>query len=250
MKNKPIVFTIISILCLIEPAIKILYFKAITHFDFMVILSNLQTRNTFMEVVDFWLIFPIAGFLILKLRKWTYFAFMSVLAYIIYNISTYEKYTWPYNSDTPFLYNYVIAGLSLSVFVYFLFPNMRHLFFDRRARMWETKTRYSVGISCKLMGDSLTFPSRILNISKTGAFFEESPYLKVGDLLLLEFNFIGHEIKVPVRIIHQHKSSTKAGFGAEFVFESMGQSLKMSKVINVIKKSHNEFKENKMKLVA
>lgn len=134
MKNKPLIYTILSILCLIEPAIKILYFKAITQFDFAVILANLQARNTFMEVVDFWLIFPIAGLLVTRLRKWTYFAFIAVLAYINYNIFTYEKYTWPYNSDSPFFYNYVVSFLSVAVLVYFMTPKVRTQFFNKRIR--------------------------------------------------------------------------------------------------------------------
>lgn len=242
MKNKPLLFTVLSFLCLIEPAIKILYFKAITKFDFMVILSNLQTRNTFVEVVDFWLIFPIAGILILKLRKWTYFAFMSVLGYIVYNISTYEKYTWPYNSDTPFMYNYVVVMMAMAIFVFFLFPKVREPFFDRRVRMWETKTRYNVSIPCRLQGSNLTFPSEILNISKTGAFLLGSSYLKVGDDLLLEFSLMGQTIDVPVKVIHHRSGRGTSGFGVEFKFKSFSQSIKVAKALNVLSKSKAEVK--------
>jgi len=191
MKNKPLIFTILSILCFIEPIIKILYFKAMTDFDFVVIFANLKARNSFIEVIDFWLIFPIAGLLILKLRKWSYFSFMGILAYIIYNILTYEKYTWPYNSDSPFMYHYLVALTSTAVFLYFLSPKAREPFFDRRIRWWEPKTRYNVQITCKLHGDHVVFPSEILNISQTGAFVMESSYLKVGDKLLMQFNFLG-----------------------------------------------------------
>lgn len=242
MKNKPFIFSILSFLCLIEPVIKILYFKAITHFDFLVILANLKARNTFLEVFDFWLVFPMAGLLIVRLRKWTYFGFMSILAYIVYNIFTYEKYTWPYNSDTPFMYNYVVALMAFSVFAYFLSPSAREPFFDRRARLWETKTRYKIEISCKLKSSSLTFPSKILNISKTGAFVQDSPYIKVGDTLEMEFNFLGHTVEVPVLIVNKHSSHNKQGYGVEFKFKSFGQSIRMGKVINVIKKSHADMK--------
>lgn len=242
MKNKPFIFSILSFLCLIEPVIKILYFKAITHFDFLVIFANLKARNTFLEVFDFWLVFPIAGLLIVRLRKWTYFGFMSILAYIVYNIFTYEKYTWPYNSDTPFMYNYVVALMAFAVFAYFLSPSAREPFFDRRARLWETKTRYKIEISCKLKSSSLTFPSRILNISKTGAFVQDSPYIKIGDTLEMEFNLLGHIVEVPVLIVNKHTSHNNQGYGVEFKFKSFGQSIRMGKVINIIKKSHADLK--------
>lgn len=245
MKNKPLIYTILSILCLIEPAIKILYFKAITQFDFAVILANLQARNTFMEVVDFWLIFPIAGLLVTRLRKWTYFAFIAVLAYINYNIFTYEKYTWPYNSDSPFFYNYVVSFLSVAVLVYFMTPKVRTQFFNKRIRWWETKTRYFVRIPCKLQGPSLTFPSEIMNISQSGAFIQDSKYLKVGDALQMEFNFLGQTISVPVKVMNQHMVGNVNGFGVQFAFSSFRQSIMITKVIKVLKKSQTEFREEK-----
>lgn len=252
MKNKPFIFSLLSFLCLIEPAIKVLYFKAITHFDFIVILANLQARNSFLEVFDFWLAFPIAGLFILKLRKWTYFGFMSVLAYVIYKIATYEEYTWPYNSDSPFMYNYVVALMSLAVFVYFLFPKAREPFFDRRIRWWEPKTRYNVQFACKLHSNTLTFNSQILNISETGAFLQESSYLKVGDRLQLEFHFLGQVIEVPVEVVH-HRSNTPGanGFGIRFIFRSLPQKFRMAKVIRVVRNSHAVFNNPKdLKIVA
>lgn len=250
MKNRPLIYTILSLLCFIEPLIKILYFKAKTHFDFMVILANIQARNSFIDVVDFWLVFPAAGLLIIKLRKWTYFAFMTVLAYIIYNISTYEKYTWPYNSDSPFMYHYVVALLSSAVFVSFLFPQMRKPFFDRRVRWWEPQTRFPVEIPCKLQSNFLTYPSIILNISKTGAFLQDTAHLKAGDKLTMNFNFLGESIEVPVEVIHEHRMGNKNGFGIKFKFKSFGQSLKIAKVISIIKRSRASFKEPKNSTLA
>lgn len=243
MKNKPIIFTILSILCFIEPLIKVLYFKATTQFDFVVIFANLQARDSFREVVDFWLIFPIAGFLIMRLRKWTYFSFMGVLCYINYNIFTYEKYTWPYNSETPFFYNYFVAVLSVAVFVYFLSPKVREPFFDRRVRWWEPKTRYNVHISCKLQGSNLTFPSQIVNISQSGAFVHDSKYMKVGDFLHIEFNFLGQTINLPVEVVNKHSVGTLSGFGLKFHFRTMRQALMMTKLMKVLKRSHKEFHE-------
>jgi hypothetical protein len=237
MKRKPLVFTVLSILCLIEPVIKVLYFRATTQFEFAVIFANLQSRNSFLDVVDFWLVFPVAGLLILRLRKWTYFAFLGVLSYILYNITTYEKYTWPYNAETPFAYNYVIAGLSLAVFAFFLLPQTRQIFFDRRVRWWEPHTRYNVNIPCKLHGVHLTFPTQVLNVSRSGAFLEESPYLKVGEKLTLEFNFLGQQVEVDMVVVHRSIIRGQAGFGVRFLFSNVGQSLRMARVVAAIRKS-------------
>jgi hypothetical protein len=237
MKNKPLIFTMISILCIIEPIIKILYFKAITHFDFMVIMTNLNTRDSFKDVFDFWLVYPIAGILMFKLRKWSYFAFMSLLGYIVYSIMTYEKYTWPYNSDSPFMYHYLVVIMSVMVFMAFLLPGVREPFFDRRLRWWEPKVRYKVGINCCLKNDTLIFPSEIINISVSGAFLKESSYFKIGDKLDLEFNFLGKEISLPVMVIHKHSVSGRNGYGVQFTFKSFKQNVLVARIINVLKQS-------------
>lgn len=237
MKNKPLIFTIITILCLIEPLIKVLYFKAITHFDFLVIMTNLGARDSFKDVFDFWLVYPLAGLFLIKIRKWTYFAFMSLLIYIVYSIFTYEKYTWPYNSDSPFTYHYVVVAMACIVFFSFLLPTIREPFFDRKLRWWEPQTRYQVGINCSLKNENLVFSSEILNISLTGALLKESTYFKVGDRLDLEFSFLGEDISLPVQVVHKLMANGKQGYGVKFTFKSFKQSVVISKVINVIKQS-------------
>lgn len=238
MKNKPLIFTVISLLCLIEPAIKILYFKAITHFDFVVIMTNLMARDSFRDVFDFWLVYPLAGILLIKLRKWTYFSFMTLLVYIVYNIMTYEKYTWPFNSDSPFMYHYAVVSMAVMVFMAFLLPGVREPFFDRRIRWWEPKTRYQVGINCTLKNDVVIFPSEIINISMTGAFLKDSTYFKVGDRLDLEFTFIGKVISLPVMVVHKHSVNGRHGFGVQFSFKSIRQNLLVARIINIIKQSN------------
>lgn len=233
MKNKPIIFSILSVLCFIEPLIKVLYFKAATDFDFMVIIANVMSRNTFREVLDFWLVFPVAGLLIMKLRKFTYFSFMGVLLYIIHNIVTYEKYTWPYNSEEPFIYNKIVAVVAMMVFVYFLSPKARQPFFDRRVRWWEPKTRYTVNMNCKVDNGHLCFPSSIMNLSQTGAFISWSPYLKVGDKVQIEFNFLSNVITLNMEIMNEHDVLGHKGFGTKFIL-NYGQSIMMSRVIGKI----------------
>lgn len=237
MKNKPLIFTFISILCLIEPVIKILYFKASTNFDFMVIMTNVVARDSFRDVFDFWLVYPLAGLLLIRLRKWTYFAFMSLLAYIVFSIFTYEKYTWPYNSDSPFTYHYVVVAMATTVFLAFLLPAIREPFFDRRLRWWEPQVRYPVGINCSLKNDSMIFSSEIINISASGAFLKDSSYFNVGDKLDLEFSFMGTEVTLPVVVIHKHSTHGRHGYGVRFNFKSFKQNVAVSKMINSIKQS-------------
>lgn len=242
MRKKPLVFTLVSLLCIVEPLIKILYFKVTTQFDFDVIIQNLLARESFLEVIDFWLIYPLAGLLILKLRKINYYAFMSVLVYIFYSIATYEKYTWPYNSDKPFVYNYVITALSFAVFLYFLLPSTRRPFFDSRVRWWEPMVRYNVYLPCTVSKSDLTFQANVLNISKSGLFIEDHDKVQIGDLLNIYLEAFGIKLNATIEVMNKHTLNNKIGFGARFRLDSIGQNLTVRSLISRIKRSQSEVK--------
>jgi Tfp pilus assembly protein PilZ len=141
------------------------------------------------------------------------------------------------------MYNYLVALASVAVFAYFLLPKVREPFFDRRVRWWEPKSRYNVHITCKLQGTHLTFPSQILNLSQSGAFVQDSKYMKVGDQLVMDFNFLGQTISMPVEVVNKHTIQNQTGYGLKFNYRTLKQSVVMSKVIKVLKKSQSEFKE-------
>jgi len=243
MNKKPLLITVLSILCLVEPVIKICYFKAKTHFDFDVILMNLSSRSTPKEIFDFWLVFPFIGLLLTKVRGWTYIAFMSVLMYIVYSLSTYESFTWPYNSSHPFAYNYVVVILSIMAFTYFLTPHARRPFFDRRARLWEVQTRLDFNVPCKILASNgESFNSKVMNISKSGAYIRDAWALNAGELVDLEFDFMGGMVAVRGKIVHLNPSCGENGFGLAFKLKR-SEKKRIAKIVNIIKLSKAAIKE-------
>jgi hypothetical protein len=235
MRNKPLIFQILSALFLVEPLIKILYFKAATHFDFGTIFENIISRSSFREIFDFWIVFPIAGIMLWKLRKWTYFAFLGVMAYLIFSIATYEKYTWPYNSDRPLFYHYFIIAITLFTIAYFLVPDVRAPFFNKKLRWWESKPRYRITIPAKITGNKITFQSEIMNISQTGAFLKDNNLLTPGDVVSLTFESEGLLMEIPVKVISRHVISSTPGFGVQFYPTSVTQKFQLFRLIGRIR---------------
>ncbi len=235
MRNKPLIFQLLSILFLLEPAIKILYFKASTHFDFITVFENILSRTSFREVFDFWIVFPIAGLMLWKLRKWTYFAFLGVMSYLVFSILTYEKYTWPYNTDKPLLYHYFIIIITLLTIAYFLIPRVREPFFNQKIRWWESKPRYRIAIPTKVTGNKITFQTEILNISQTGAFLKDNNLLAPGDVISLSFESEGLMMEVPVKVISRHVISSTPGYGVQFFPTSITQKFQLVRLISRIR---------------
>ncbi|HXH29197.1 MAG TPA: PilZ domain-containing protein [Bacteriovoracaceae bacterium] len=235
MKHKPLIFSVLLILFLVEPLIKVLYFKASTDFDFSTIFTNLFSRNSPREIFDFWLVFPLAGIALIRIRKWSYYVFLSLMAYIVFSFLTYEKYTWPYNSDSPLAYHYAVVALSLVIFSIFLIPQIREPFFNRRLRWWESKARYKTSLGTKIVGPKTTFDTQIINISQTGAFIQDSPYLTIGEPLQMQFDKEGEAYDLPVIVMSKHKIGEVQGCGVQFKPRSMAQKFQILKLIQKLK---------------
>jgi hypothetical protein len=235
MKHKPLIYKFLSLLFLIEPLIKILYFKAATKFEFQVIFENLGTRTSPRDLFDFWLIFPIGGLALIKIRKWSYFVFLFVLAYLVFSFFTYESYTWPYYSDSPLMYHYAVVFLSLVIFIIFLIPDVREPFFNKNIRWWDTKTRYTADIKCKLLGKGEAIDGQILNISQSGAFLEQSAPIAIGDKLTMDFEFEGIHMVLPFKVVSKHSVGKYQGFGVEFQLGSFLDKVKLVRFLNRLK---------------
>lgn len=235
MRNKPLIFQLLSVLFFFEPAIKILYFKATTHFDFVTIFENVLARNSFRDVFDFWIVFPLAGAILWKLRKWTYFAFLAAMSYLVFSLLTYERYTWPYNTDQPLFYHYFIIIITLLTIGYFLAPTVRAPFFNRNLRWWENKPRYRITIPAKVTGNKITFQTEIINISQTGAFLKDNNLLAPGDVISLSFESEGLLMEVPVKVISRHVIANIPGYGVQFFPTSIFQKFQMLRFIGRIK---------------
>ena len=237
MRKKPFFLTLLSVLCLIEPLIKIIYFKITTNFSFIIIMANLSERDSFREVFEFWLLFPIAGLMIIKLRNWSYMGFIGLMSYIIYTIINYEEYTWPYNSDTPFMYSYVVAMICFAIIVYFLLPSTRRPFFDARVRWWEPMVRYNVDMPCQLVTSKGSWKSTIYNMSKSGVFVQDSDKVEVGDKIIMELIAYGETYSLILEVVNKHTINGQVGFGARLHFHSIAQIFRFRGMVNKIKAS-------------
>lgn len=236
MKNKPILFTILAIICLIEPTFKIFYLKLSSDFSFSVVLANILHRVTLFDLFKFWFMFPIAGLCLIWLRKWTYFLFLAIQIYAIYDFITYEPYTFPYNSQEPFFFNYILVSFNAIIVIYFLLPQTRKPFFDSAMRWWETKKRYQATIPCKILMPQGEIDCTILNISQTGAFIDCAESLAMGESITLEFDHQGLSFSLVAEIVSEHQYDGHTGLGARFCFDQYTEFFNVLRLMWAMKK--------------
>lgn len=240
MKKRPLLFIILGILHLLEPLIKILYLKIITGFPFAKVMNNVLAIDGFRNLFEFWLLFPIGGLALLFVKNWSYLVFVAVQIYSIMTHLTYEEFTWPYVSETPFLSSMILMVVNVIMIVYFAFPSVRRPFLDKRVRWWETKKRYAVKIPCQVTGNSIPGfeNAEILNISKTGLFLKGLEGFNLNETINIKFSFYNLHFTINGVIRSRHKYDSTEGCGVEFVYEDWKEKFSMARLIRILKLAH------------
>ncbi len=240
MKHRPLPFVILAILHLIEPLLKIAYFKATTNFPVIDIVENISHLNSSRAVFEFWLLFPIGGLALLGVKKWSYPVFVSVQMYSIYSHLNYEPFTWPYASSTPQWPSLFILGCNIAMIIYFLLPEIRKPFFNKEDRWWEHRERYTIRIPCSysLSSSNALKDAEILNISHSGAFITlpESEAI-CGEKMIVNITFINDNICLNAKIISAHEFDDEIGFGIAFEYDNIWEKLYMTKIIKLISRA-------------
>ena len=239
MKKRPLLFIILGTIQLIEPLIKILWLKVESGMAWSLVFDNISNMEGIKNLFEFWFLFPLAGIAILQVKSWSYLLFMALQAYSLLSHLLYEKYTWPYVSERPFIYTFFLLSLNFALIIYFALPRARRPFFDRRMRWWEAKPRYGAEIPCELdiIAPNGKVKSKIINISHTGAFIETRPGLKVGQDLKLTFHHYDENFTLNARIANFHLVNGIEGFGVEFFFTSKEEDRRMSRYISKLSRT-------------
>ena len=245
MKNRPLLFSIIAILHILEPLIKILFFKATTGFSFVSIFDNIANMEGIKNIIEFWFLFPIAGFALIGVKKWSYPLFVSIQAYSIIMHLTYEKFTWPYSSDTPHWSSLGILFFNVAIMIYFALPDVRKPFFDKTMRWWQTKTRYGQRLPCTVYFNNPNDLEDcvIHNISQSGAFLDykqihPSNFVK-DSAIHLNITFEDYQISIKAKIAAQHSFDDVNGIGVQFIFDNIFEDLYMRRLVRAISKNKN-----------
>jgi CheY-like chemotaxis protein len=233
---KPLPIRVVSTIQLLDPLIKILILKISTGFSFLTVIDNISKINGIKSIFDFWLLFPLAGLALLSVRKWSYFAFLALQGYAVFSFLTYEKYSAPYFSEVPLISTQLIMLFNILIIIYFLFPQVRRPFFDRRIRGWENELRYPVEIPCELQSKTNkdVETCEILNISKSGAFIITPSKLEDGESLELNFSFYSFDFKLVGTVMTESVYNRAQGYGIQFNFIQYGDKQNMRKLIKAL----------------
>lgn len=183
-QKRTVPFYILGSLLLLEPLIKILYFKVDTGFEFSTIFEIIFTINNPIKMFEFWLLFPVAGIALFRSSAYSLFVFAGVYLYSTFAYFSYEKFTWPYVQENPHISANLLLVFNTLLLIYFLIPENRKPFTDKTRYYFSKPIRMSLNFKTLLKIDKKEVDATVLNISSTGVLISLNEPLKQGHLSL------------------------------------------------------------------
>ena len=232
--SKPKFLIGLATLLFLEPLIKIIYLKFQTGFDWNTLMRTIFSIEGFGNNFEFWVLFPLAGYALLSIKAWSFFFFIGLQIYSLFTYFTYEKFTWPYVSETPHVSSSLLLGINLLLVGYFMVPAYRRPYWNISKKLWRNTSRFATQLKTKFRANGQDIATTITNISASGAYFTTDKQLPVGQVLELEMALFDRPEKIEAVIRRkQHlNEDTYYGYGVEFRYHSKEQQENMTFYVN------------------
>lgn len=237
MKTRPFVLKLLGLLCLVEPLLKTLLLAHNTHSNFLQLSSQLIRLDPFLSFFEYWLLFPLAGVFLLLVKKWSYYAFFSVMGYALY--LNYQVFIIDnVVSDRPLFSSIWILYFNLVILTYLLASKkLRTIFFDKSLRWWEPATRYNVSmpVFIEVKGIEEKFESQIHNISSSGIFLVPDKRLHLGEKIKMHFHILGLSLVLEGEVRNSHTFNGVTGHGVEFIYTRIQERFAIFRLLRALK---------------
>jgi hypothetical protein len=204
MKNRPWPLLILALIQIFTPAFNIFFNAWMLDVSPTKVLSWALDRR-FQTVFEFFALAPIAGFAILRMRRWSYGVFLGAMGWSLWA----KIRTWDYASQMLPPWGLALIYLGEVLLVgYFLLPAVRTTYFDPRVRWWESKPRYELKLPSTIdRKEGERVEGRVLNVSQGGAFVQAPVKMVHGEEVEFEFWVMTQPFRIRSHIVHERELS-------------------------------------------
>ena len=171
------------------------------------------------NAAEFWIYPLFAAFAISRVRRWSYWLFLSATALVL----SRHVYHWTTGSGPvstgAMIY---VTIVQLALVTYFLLPAVRSTFFDPRVRWWETKPRFELKLPMRMRKnpESPWLLATVLNVSQGGCFLESTEKVETGETFDIAIDVFSQIFEVRGKVVH-HRDLTpeRRCYGIQFVHQ-------------------------------
>lgn len=228
MNHRPWPIVVIAVFHILAPVINFYFSARILGLGTTDYLS-LQLKHSLFSLWT-WVLLPIiAGISLLTFRLWSYYCFIAFMG-LVFLYTLRQRLLYPHRvSLTLFMF---LEFINITVILYFLSPQVRRIYINKRIRWWQQKPRYLIKQKAVLKTADGNVSTMVENISEGGAYVVTDKPLSENSVVQLEFEAFGNTLKLEALVIHAYKS----GYGLLFRPAMFQKTLK--KTLNEWKKQN------------
>lgn len=212
MRHRPWPLVILAITQALAPITNVILSASLQKLSLAKYLQLFFQTKSWYEIVTFFGLFPLAGYALWAMKKWSYPVFLIVAGWTFFrNYQTW--YYYPSVFSLPLLiFAYMV---NLGLVSYFLIPAVRAVYFNPKLRWWEAKPRYELRLSGDLQGSFGSAKCTVVNVSEGGVFIETAQKLNKEEDVFVTFSFYALNFHSKAKVVHQARPETN-GYGVQF----------------------------------
>jgi hypothetical protein len=221
MRSRPWPVVVLAFFQCLAPLTNLVLSSWLLKMGLATFITAVFNQANWFEIVDFFLLPPLAGAAIFAFRPWSYAVFVGITAWnISYNLSVWWQF--PQLVSLPILL--AAHAVNIGLVTYFLLPAVRAAYFNPRLRWWESKPRFFVDIPATFDDGEGDRKCTITDLSEGGAFIITSRKLEADENIHLTFNFVNLEVHVEARVVHRRAMNSR-GYGLQFVLDEQSERM-------------------------
>ncbi len=237
MNKRPIAFTILSLFYASMTLLAIAHVTLSKELPSMwatqTLLTSLKTPYIFFH----WILPVCVTLSILKMRKYSYYAFMvSQILLLVIPLSASQFIIPELFKETKFII-YALQFICVTSIVYFTQKSIRNLYFDSSKRTWDWAKRHQIAIpfSLKVRHSQKIIDCLTIDMSTSGLLFSISG--NHGDLekqgrVTANLSLGENEISIPINIVRVINKDGYTFYGAKFSHQNLWQFVQIKNLLN------------------
>ncbi|MBF0315997.1 MAG: PilZ domain-containing protein [Oligoflexia bacterium] len=233
MKQRPLLLKLAIIFLLFEPLMQLIILTVEKNFQLSHIFYRALTLNSFKDLFNFWLLFPLSALFLFSTRSIFFYLYIILQIYNIFYHLSYDSYTWPYLDEHPSLTAWILLTINIFILIYLLTSKTRKIFFNKDLRWWEQGHRFVVSIPCYLSFIDSSEKGTIVDLSFSGALLKTTHTLSKGVLVAIDFVLLGKSYSMNAMITRTPQARKQENveliasndhtnvYGVRFIFNSI-----------------------------
>ncbi|EQC44194.1 PilZ domain-containing protein [Bacteriovorax sp. Seq25_V] len=237
MTKRPISFTLLSIFYAAMTVMAITYVTLTKdlpiNWSFAVFLTSLKPPY----IIYHWLLPLCITMSIIKMRKYSYYAFMVAQVLMLAIPFMAKNLIIPELSQETTFITYLLQLCSFLSIAYFTQKSIRNLYFDSSKRTWDWATRHHVSLpfSLKVRHSQMIIDCQTIDMSTSGLLFTISG--NHGDLekqtkITANLSLGENEISIPIQIVRTINKDGQTLYGAQFHHRHLWQFVQIRNLLN------------------